>query len=180
MFAVRRAKPLQRQPGASSGKPARTQGDPKLMNTVASQQDNEFIQAFRGSFTSALRWHQLDGLWGRVRAHADEGWYIYAVGTAPPAHPSSGEDVRAFVGEIDTLLRKEHEEDYCGIVYADDLQRPAFIKIYDPHNLGVSCGFSDNPPLPGWIMSKIPPVDLPAAHAPTVSRRHWWQRLFGA
>ncbi|MCK7500047.1 MAG: hypothetical protein MZW92_64195 [Comamonadaceae bacterium] len=38
----------------------------------------------------------------------------------------------------DDLLRKEHREDYCGIVYADDL-RPAdaCVKIYDPNNLGV-------------------------------------------
>ena len=75
---------------------------------------------------------------------------------------------------------KEHEEDYCGIVYADDLQQPSFIKIYDPHNLGVSCGYSENPPLPGWIMSQIAPCDLPAAQALTGTRRRWWQRLFGS
>jgi len=63
---------------------------------------------------------------------------------------------------MDKLLRREHQEDYCGIVYANDLQTPGSIKIYDPNNLGVSCGYNDNPPLPGWIMSRIPPVDLPA------------------
>ena len=47
-----------------------------------------------------------------------------------------------FVTEIDRLLRQDHAEDYCGIVYADDLQQPRFIKIYDPNNLGVSCGYS--------------------------------------
>jgi hypothetical protein len=44
-----------------------------------------FLAAFRGSFTSALRWHQLDALWERVRERADAGWYIYAVGEPPAA-----------------------------------------------------------------------------------------------
>jgi hypothetical protein len=141
--------------------------------------EDAFLQAFRGSFTSALRWHQLDALWERVRERAGEGWYIYAIGEAPPTQASSAARVEAFIHEVDKLLRQEHKEDYCGIVYADDMQDPSFLKIYDPHNLGVSCGYSDNPPLPGWVMSLIPPVDLPAVQVVPRSRRHWWQRLFG-
>ena len=136
-----------------------------------------FLQAFRGSFTSALRWPQLDDLWQRVRERAGAGWYLYAIGEAPPTAPSDAAQVDTFVAEIDKLLRREHHEDYCGIVYADDPKAPTFIKIYDPNNLGVSCGYSDNPPLPGWVMSLIPPVDLPAAQPPK-ARRHWWQQLF--
>jgi hypothetical protein len=138
-----------------------------------------FMRAFRGSFTSALRWHQLDALWERLDSDADGGWYIYAVGEMPPDRPAEGDRVRAFIKEIDRLLRRDHQEDYCGIVYADDPQRPSFVKIYDPHNLGVSCGFSDNPPLPGWLMTKIRPVDLKANQPLPKNRRHWWQRLFG-
>jgi hypothetical protein len=55
------------------------------------------------------------------------------------------------------LLREEHREAYCGIVYADDLENPRLIKIYDPNKLGSSCGSSKNPPGPGWIMSRLPP-----------------------
>jgi hypothetical protein len=80
--------------------------------------------------------------------------------------------------QLDALLRAEHQEDYCGIVYADDPQTPTLVKIYDPHHLGVSCGSSANPPLPGWVMSLLPPVDLPAARAPANNRRRWWRRLF--
>ncbi len=138
----------------------------------------DYMQAFRGSFTSALRWHHLDALWEALRADADGGWYIYAIGEPPPTAASGAERLLTFIAEIDKLLREEHDEAYCGIVYADDLQHPGFIKIYDPNNLGVSCGYSDNPPLPGWVLSKIQPVDLPATLVPK-NRRRWWQGLFG-
>ena len=141
-------------------------------------QRQQFLQAFRGSFTSALRWHHLDALWQRINERAGDGWYIYAVGEEPPQQPADAEQVATFVGEIDQLLREDHEEDYCGIVYADDLQEPGFVKIYDPHNLGVSCGYSDNPPLPGWLLTKVQPFDLKSDQVVPKNRRHWWQRLF--
>ncbi len=140
---------------------------------------NPYLLAFRGSFTSALRWHQLDALWARIKERADAGWYLYAVGEPPPAAASDATGVEVFVAELDQLLRAEHREDYCGIVYADDLQTPTFVKIYDPNNLGVVCGFSNSPPLPGWVMSLIPPVDLPSTRPPPRNRRRWWKRLFG-
>lgn len=141
--------------------------------------NHPYLQAFRGSFTSALRWHHLDALWGRLQERADGGWYVYAVGEPPPAEPVDRERLLAFIAEVDRLLRAEHLEDYCGIVYADDLQQPAFIKIYDPHHLGVTCGYSTNPPLPGWVLSRIPPVNLQSTRIVPGSRRRWWQRLFG-
>jgi hypothetical protein len=148
------------------------------MNQAATDID-PFLAAFRGSFTSALRWHQLDELWQRVRERAGDGWYLYAIGEPPPRETSDAAQVLRFVDEIDRLLRTEHDEDYCGIVYADDPKAPAFIKIYDPNNLGVVCGFSDNPPLPGWVMSQLPPVDLPATQLIAKNRQRWWRRLFG-
>lgn len=138
---------------------------------------DEYLTQFRGSFTSALRWPQLDELWRQVCAEP-AGWYVYAVGEPPPVGPVSADDLQHFIREIDALLRKEHDEDYCGIVYADDRNAPRMVKIYDPHNLGVTCGFSDNPPLPGWVLSRIAPIDLAATRILPRSRRHWWQRLF--
>ncbi len=138
-----------------------------------------FVRAFRGSFIAALRWPQLDALWDQIRARAGAGWYLYQIGEPPPQAAADASRVRTVITEIDALLRAEHQEDYCGIVYADDLDAPTFIKIYDPHNLGVVCGFSNEPPLPGWVISLIPPVDLPAARLASNIRRRWWGRLFG-
>lgn len=140
----------------------------------------DFRTAFKGTFSGILRWHQLDDLWQRLREAADDGWYLYAVGEAPPGQPVSGEEMLRFIEEIDALLRKEHDEDYCGIVYVDDVNAPRFVKIFDPNNLGVSCGYSDNPPLPGWIVSRLPPVDLLTPMPLPGNRRRWWQRLFAS
>jgi hypothetical protein len=143
-----------------------------------SEDQTLFSTAFRGSFRGVLRWEQLDDLWEAVRTDADGGWYVYAVGEPPPESPVPRDQILKFIEGIDTLLRKEHPEDYCGIVYADDFARPSFIKIFDPNNLGVSCGYSDDPPLPGWILSKLKPADLKGIRHPA-ARRRWWQRLFG-
>jgi hypothetical protein len=140
-------------------------------------QPNAYLQAFKGSFTSTLRWHQLDALWQVLKQDADGGWYIYAIGETPPNFCADAEMVVKFIDSIDRLLRSEHDEDYCGIVYADNLSQPSFVKIYDPNNLGVSCGYSENPPLPGWVLSKLPPIDLVASLV-AKNRKRWWQALW--
>ena len=105
-----------------------------------------YVKAFRGNFTSTMRWHDLDAFWEVLRSQADDQWYIYAVGEVPPEETSSTQHLLNFIEKIDELLHKEHEEDYCGIVYVDSKEQPEFIKIFDPNNLGVTCGFSENPP----------------------------------
>ena len=138
----------------------------------------KFLMAYRGGFTSMMRWPDLDDFWRLLNQIADDSWYIYAVGEHPPEETSTKDKLSSFIKEIDILLHSDHKEDYCGIVYADNKIAPTFIKIYDPNNLGVSCGFSDNPPLPGWIISKLQPVELESALNPPNNRRRWWKNLF--
>ncbi len=137
-----------------------------------------YLSAFKGSFTSTMRWPDLDEFWQVLRSVADDSWYIYAVGEVPPETTVDKEYLLSFIENIDVLLHKDHDEKYCGIVYVDNKQAPEFIKIFDPNNLGVSCGFSKKPPLPGWILSKIQPVELEEAMYPPKNRRRWWQRIF--
>lgn len=141
-------------------------------------EDSGYLAAFEGGFSGILRWPRLDDLWDRVRARAGEGWYVYAVGEPPPAEPADADALRRFIDEVDALLRRDHEVDYCGVVYVDDPASPRFVKIYDPNHLGSSCGSSGARVLPGWTLSLVPPVDLPEAMPQTGSRRRWWQRLF--
>lgn len=140
--------------------------------------ESAFVLAFRGGFSGILRWPQLDALWETIRQQNDGQWYLYAVGEAPPSETSSRDEVETFVQEVDQLLRREHEEDYCGLVYCDNIQAPQMIKIYDPHGVGTSCGSGLTPSLPAWVMSRLAPTSLEAAFPPPGNRRRWWRKLF--
>jgi hypothetical protein len=137
--------------------------------------NSEFDALFDGQLFSLLSWNQLTAFWQKVDTRA--GWYLYALGEIRPEQPADDEHVATFIREIDQLLRKEHDEDYCGIVYADDLERPTLIKIYDPNHLGTSCGSSKLRILPGWVMSLLPPSDLSPSHHVPQNRRRWWQGI---
>jgi hypothetical protein len=137
-----------------------------------------FLLSYRGYLSNLLKWEELDTFWQTLRNQADNGWYIYAVGEAPPQHPSTAGQLTTFIEEIDKLLRQEHQEDYCGIVYVNDRESPALVKIFDPNHLGSSCGPGFGEVLPGWVLSTMAPVDLQASVAPANNRRRWWQKLF--
>lgn len=137
----------------------------------------EFEKRYGGRLCGVMSWQQLAAFWQRIDAAA--GWYLYAVGEPVPAAPAGAAEAAEFMRRIDALLRKEHHEDYCGIVYADDLERPRMVKIYDPNHLGSSCGSSRNPPPPGWVMSLDPPVDVRPGHTLPANRRRWWQGFLG-
>jgi hypothetical protein len=130
-----------------------------------------------GRLWSVMSWEQLTAFWLRI---TPTGWYLYAVGETVPTETADAATTAEFVKRIDALLRDDHRHDYCGIVYADNFDAPTFIKIYDPNNLGVSCGFSTNPPLPGWIMSRVPLEDLQAERQAPEGRRRWWRALFAS
>lgn len=139
---------------------------------------DDFYTAFRGRFVSLLSWEDLAAFWDVLRARAGAGWYLYAVGEPVPQAPRRAEEVRRFIEAVDALLRRDHREDYCGIVYTDSKEAPTLVKIFDPHNLGVSCGTSTHPPKPGWIMSLLPPQPLEDRRPLPEARRRWWRALW--
>ncbi|MFV1983910.1 MAG: hypothetical protein ACC657_10265, partial [Thiohalomonadales bacterium] len=94
------------------------------------------------------------------KTQLDKNWYLYPTNKPAPIKYVSHEEFIAYINNVDCQLRQQHKYDYCGIVYVDEPSSPNFIKIYHPKNLGASCGSSSNPPIPGWILSTIPPVDL--------------------
>lgn len=135
-----------------------------------------FGAAYNGVLYGLVSWAQFDDFWASIDPAA--GWHLYAPGQDVPRVPSDADQVRHFLQHIDALLKREHEHDYCGIVYVDDLRSPCLVKIYDPQQLGVSCGSSGITVLPGWVMSLAPPDELkPAAPVPN-NRRRWWTALW--
>ncbi len=137
-----------------------------------------YLDKYRGFLAGVLQWRDLTVLWQTINDQKDVRWYIYAVGDSVPVEPATPDQLTIFTASINKLLHQEHNEDYCGIVYVDDVENPSMVKIYDPNNLGVVCGYSDNPPLPGWVMSHIPPEDLEIAFPPPANRKRWWQKIF--
>ena len=139
------------------------------------------MEKFHGKLVGIVRWDQLDEFWEVMQAIQTDDWFVYHIGEQPPLTTCSSDKLHHFIEEINALIRKEHQERYCGIVYTDSKDEPSFIKIYDPNNLGHVCGSSGNtpPPLPGWILSKIQPIDLQAAMPPPGGRKRWWQAIFG-
>jgi len=150
-----------------------------MTNPSTSCGQANFSSAFRGRFCNLLTWDSLDALWQTLRAETGAGWYIYAIGMPVPEQPASAAALRRFIDAVDALLRHDHREDYCGIVYVDNPQAPTLIKIFDPHNLGTSCGSSKNPPLPGWVLSRLPPEPLDDKRPLPASRQRWWRELWG-
>lgn len=136
-----------------------------------------FYTAYRGAFTSLLKWPDLDAFWQLLSEQADRGWYVYTTAESPPEQSLSAEELRAFIKEIDRHLHQAHGEDYCGIVYTDSKAEPSYIKIYDPNNLGVVCGIGREPIFPGWIISQLPPKTLEKLPPLPAGARPWWRRL---
>jgi hypothetical protein len=72
------------------------------------------------------------------------------VGEVAPTLPLDADTLGRLVDEVDALLRREHQHNFCGIVYVDSREQPRFIKIFDPHNLRSSCTCSATPIAPRW------------------------------
>jgi hypothetical protein len=139
---------------------------------------DNFAVRMNGRFHGVMQWSDLDALWSRVRAEP-EGWYASLTGETPPAAAMTADELVKFITEIDSLLHREHEHDYCGVVYADDPASPSLIKIFDPHNMGTGCRVGGAPIPPQWVLSRCKP-SLMVNDAPlSNSRRRWWQGLFG-
>jgi len=137
-----------------------------------------FAARMNGQFWGILQWSQLDALWARIKAEP-AGWYASLAGEAPPETPLSAEALARLVDEVDALLRREHEYDYCGIVYADDPARPEIVKIFDPNNLGSSCGSCGYKIPPRWVLSRVKPERIEDDAPLPGARRRWWQRILG-
>lgn len=140
--------------------------------------ESEFLESFNGKFYGVLRWHQLDVIWDAIRKDSDSGWYIYQTKNQPPRELTLGDEFNTFIEDLDKELRDDHEEDYCGIVYVDDMENPRFIKVYDPSNLGTSCSIAKTAPPPKWIISKQLPEKLATDEPPKKYQKRWFGNLF--
>ena len=126
------------------------------MAASAAERD-AFLAAFHGSLIGLLRWSQFEALINKLVEDAT-AWYIYVPGEPSPQQPTGKEDFRTFSANLVRQLRPWSGDDRCGFVYADDIEHPSLVKVYRPDRVG--CGIAASPPLPGWVFSRLKPVEL--------------------
>lgn len=143
--------------------------------TDANTLQKGFLDSYTGRMSGVLRWPQLDALWRKL--DADDGWYLYEIGSPLPDTTLNEAQLAKAIAEMDAFLRREHDESYCGVVYADSLQNPQLIKVYHPKKMGASCGCSGSTILPRWTLSRQAPVDLVEWALEKDEKPAWWKHL---
>ena len=122
--------------------------------------DTPYWRATQGFFSGVLRWPEMADLWARLKADPDR-WFVFDTQGPPPRAPLPAGEFLAFLDDVETFVRARHRHDYCGFVYVDDRCRPKVVKIFDPAEMGSSCGCSGELVLPRWLVSRLPPDPLP-------------------
>ncbi len=137
-----------------------------------------FTDKLNGTLYGVLRWEDWDNLLSLLKSDRRKEWYLSAAGCEPPVSTLPPPALGIFLDEVNALLRNDHIEDYLGIVYADSLESPTLIKIYDPNNLGSACGSAGYKVQPGWVLSlDAPTSSIEAAGILPGGRRRWWLGL---
>lgn len=136
----------------------------------------DFHVRLKGKFYGMLQWADLDALWGRVKTGQ---WFFYQIGETLPDKALSDDELITRIDALDKLLRQDHDFHLCGIVYADHVEQPTLIKVYDPNTLGSMCGSNTAPTPPRWVLSTTPPETIATDVPVPNNRRRWWQHFSG-
>ncbi|WPE18768.1 hypothetical protein [Candidatus Thioglobus autotrophicus] len=125
----------------------------------------DYFQKFKGRFVGIMQLDDCDQLL-QTLINTPNNWFVYDTLQPMPSKCLGADDFVKKIKQIKSIVDDEHDERYCGIVYADDVKKPTFVKIFHPKNLGKTCGSSENPPMPQWIISKEKPMDVVAEFGP--------------
>ncbi|MBT3195607.1 MAG: hypothetical protein HOE35_06915 [Candidatus Ruthia sp.] len=126
---------------------------------------SDYFDKFQGRFIGIMQWDDCHALLQKLINQPND-WYLYDTLSTAPTETIDTDGFINQIKEIKEILTSEHQERYCGIVYTDDLDNPGFVKIFHPKNLGKSCGSSEHPPIPQWLLSKTKPEDVVAKFGP--------------
>ena len=120
---------------------------------------SSYIDEFQGRFIGIMQWDDCHALLQKLIDQPSD-WYLYDTLEDTPIKTINVDGFINQINEIKEILTSQHQERYCGIVYTNDLENPSFVKIFHPNNLGKSCGSSEHPPIPKWLLSKTKPEDV--------------------
>ena len=140
-----------------------------------SQPDKKlFTQKFYQRYQGIMDWDAFEQFWQTLTKQSNH-WYYYDTQNTLPKELSA--DIKNQLTTIYQTIKQLHQARYCGLVYVDHLTTPTLIKIFHPNNLGKSCGSSESPPLPRWVLSKIQPIDILAEFGKPVKKIGWLGKL---
>jgi len=123
--------------------------------------DTLFWRAYQGRASGLLNWQEVDALWPRLTAQPSS-WYVYDLNTTPPEAPLPDAEFIAFLPQAQALVNERRDRSHSGAIYLDNHGSPTFIKIFDPTNMGTSCGGDHDMIFPRFIFSKLKPDPRPA------------------
>ena len=118
-----------------------------------------YTEKLTSKFYGIMSWDDCYKLFDNLYENSNN-WYFYDLDLAEPSNILVSSEFQEKITDIKNTIKELHQERYCGIVYTDDLKEPSMVKVFHPNNLGKSCGSSENPPLPRWIISKIQPTKI--------------------
>jgi hypothetical protein len=129
--------------------------------------DTPFWRAYNGRFAGLPTWDGFDAFWAKFEA-AGGAWYVFDPSGDAPAAPER--DVTGARAAAYSCVAQVRSRGFCGAVFADDLEAPTFVKVFDPYRMGGVCGGSGDRVLPTWIFSRIAPDPLPLLPEPPASK----------
>lgn len=127
--------------------------------------DTPFWRAYQSRASGLLQWEDVDALWHELIAQPN-GWYVYDLETTLPEAPLPAASFAAFLPNAEALVNERRDRSHSGAIYIDNRASPTFIKIFDPTNMGTSCGGDHDMIFPRYILSKIKPDPHPAPPPP--------------
>lgn len=123
--------------------------------------DTPFWRLYQGRASGLLHWPEVDAFWATL-SQTPSGWYVYDLETPPPENPHSPADFSTALKAAQSLVNARRDRSHSGAIYIDNRETPAFIKVFDPSNMGTSCGGAHDMIFPRYIFSKAKPEPRPA------------------
>ncbi len=128
--------------------------------------DTPFWQAYQGSFSGLMNWQRVEEFFDAL-AENTEGWYVFQMDGPLPEAPLNAAEFKTRLAEMRDLTLTYRDASHCFSLFADHQTDPQFIKVFDPGNLGASCGSSGSRIYPRWTVSRIKPdAPVPVAEEP--------------
>ncbi len=135
------------------------------MSQSSTLPDTPFWRAYQARASGLLNWPDVDSLW-QLLAARPENWFVYDLDKPPPGAPLLAADFAAFLPAAEALVNARRDRSHSGAIYIDNRETPSFIKIFDPTNMGTSCGGDHDMIFPRYILSKLKPDPRPTPPRP--------------